>query len=336
MVIVRLSSGFGNQLFQYATGRAISARTGSPLKLDLVEYDQPGRRNREVHARSYELHRLKIRESLLEPGEQAKVHVWLRRRYRLIGRFVRLLSPAHVPKILIDRQDGYDPRVQKAPPHVYLSGYWQAERYFAEIADILRQELVFKASPDSANAELIGRIIACDSVCVHVRRGHKEYNSVTNGLFRLVEPAYYRAAIDMIRERVQRPQFFVFSDDAEWAREHLSRCCNAEFVTLNSKKQDHEDLRLMTHCRHFVIPNSTFSWWARGSARVRTRSSWCRVSGTRELTLGPRFDPRFVGCIISFSGRSVRANVRHRNHLHVEPSGPTRADLGGDAQTADP
>jgi hypothetical protein len=180
-------------------------------------------------------------------------------RYRRAGNVLSALVPWRVPKVLIDRENGYDPRVERPHQNLYLTGYWQAAGYFADIADTLRKEFDFKVAPDAENTKMIEKIIGCNSVCVHIRRGDFQYTA--NGMFRLIEPSYYRAAINIIHERVSQPRFFIFSNDPEWARENLAWCPDAEFVSFNVGKQDHEDLRLMMYCRHFVIPNSTFSWW---------------------------------------------------------------------------
>jgi hypothetical protein len=77
-----------------------------------------------------------------------------------------------------------------------------------------------------------------------------------------VEVDYIPRAIDTIAQRVTRPHFFVFADYPDWAREHVHTSHPIEFVTHNGADRDYEDFRLMARCRHFIIANSTFSWWA--------------------------------------------------------------------------
>jgi len=106
-----------------------------------------------------------------------------------------------------------------------------------------------------------------NAVCLHVRRLHgvplvaaaaprAESDYLHIGM------SYYQRAFDQITQRVRDPHFFVFSDFPEWARENIRTKAPIEFVEHNQAGKDYEDFWLMTQCRHFVIANSTFSWWA--------------------------------------------------------------------------
>ena len=145
------------------------------------------------------------------------------------------------------------------PTNTYLHGYWQSEKYFAEIAEQLRSDLRFTTPLDDANAKMAAQIASADTpVALHVRRG----DYVASGSYAACSPAYYRAAADLLAETLGSDlTCFVISNDPGWARENLNLGQETVFVDLNDEKTGHFDLHLMSLCAHNVIANSTFSWW---------------------------------------------------------------------------
>jgi hypothetical protein len=142
-----------------------------------------------------------------------------------------------------------------------LDGYWQSERYFADVSDRLRSEFTFKASAAGRNAEIAGEIAAVNAVSLHVRRGDYATNPAMTAMHGICPIDYYDRAVEFVIERVADPVFFLFSDDPDWVREHLKIDWAVVVVEHNDSDTGHEDLRLMGLCRHHVIANSTFSWW---------------------------------------------------------------------------
>ena len=186
-----------------------------------------------------------------------------------IDRAARLLRARNIPlrraagensfSVFNERSFDFDPRFPECGAQTYLVGYWQSERYFASVADLVRQELTYQRAPDAANARWLARIRAANAVCVHVRRG----DYLLPAHFRhhgLCSAEYYRRAVGLMRERFADPQFFVFSDDWSWCRKHLA---DDDMVIVDANKPDagQEELRLMAACRHHVIANSSLSWW---------------------------------------------------------------------------
>jgi len=104
---------------------------------------------------------------------------------------------------------------------------------------------------------MLARIAVANAVCVHVRRG----DYVTSERHGLCGLDYYREAMAWLQARMSGLEFFVFSDDPAWVAAHFPRNGAVTLVTHNTGRADAEDLRLMMQCRHFVIANSTFSWW---------------------------------------------------------------------------
>jgi len=250
-VIVRMMGGLGNQLFQYAAGRTLALATGRGLLLDTSAY-------REDRLRAYQLDRFAIAARPLRRGDvpffrlrRSRLGAILPRRSRV--EIVRERFPARVP---VWPERG---RVSDAGTP-YLIGYWQSERYFAAAADTIRRELRLRKPADRANAATLESITGCDAVALHVRRGDYVSNPAATAYHGLCGLDYYQAAIRRLCESVAQPHFFVFSDDLDWVRENLDTGHPTTWVGDNADTP-WEDLRLMAACRHFIVANSSFSWW---------------------------------------------------------------------------
>jgi Glycosyl transferase family 11 len=257
VVVVRLTGGLGNQLFQYATARRLALVRGAPLVLDLGWF-----RHEAPHypaARPYELgcFGLPARLVSLSPATIARWEQGLTARVgRWPGRRIRL------PVIQQGEDwDVVDDRVLDGPADVVLLGYWQSERYFEDAAETIRDELTLPVAPDVRFGRLLEAIGSSEAIAVHVRRG--DYVSIPQVAERhgTLPPSYYRQALSLVRERAgAEAHVFVFSDDPEWAAEHLDLDLPATHVGRTGWSAPAE-LRLMASCRHHVIANSSYSWW---------------------------------------------------------------------------
>ena len=142
---------------------------------------------------------------------------------------------------------------------LFLVGYWQTSSLVEQVDEQLRIDLTFKEAARGKNAEVLERIRESENpVSLHVRRG--DYTLAAVGKIAL-PMEYYHQAISVLREQLGNPTFFVFSDDIRFAESNLPRDIRRVFVKHNDALTAHEDLRLMSSCRHHIIANSTFSWW---------------------------------------------------------------------------
>jgi hypothetical protein len=146
------------------------------------------------------------------------------------------------------------------PDGVYLKGNWQSPKYFADIAEIIRNEFTLKKRLTEKSLRLAELIDSNESVSIHVRRG--DYAQTSNGLQHhgVCGEDYYCRCVDHIRQGVKHPQFFIFSDDPSWAADNFGHLEGSVFVD-NDSHDACQDLWLMSHCKHNIIANSTFSWW---------------------------------------------------------------------------
>lgn len=257
MVIVKLIGGLGNQLFQYAAGRRLAYVHGAELKWDVTGLNNPNGRT----VRHYELGPFEVSQTLASHREIAEyAHTDVSRLagivHRIMGKGVKR------PKSYVkEAHYHFDSRIIDLPDGVYLDGYWQSERYFGDITEMIRKDASITTPLEGRNAELSQKIVGSQAVSLHVRRGDYVTNPVTNQVHGTCTLDYYARAVTYMAERVSQPVFFIFSDDLEWVREHLILQYPVHYVDHNGALRCYEDLRLMSLCRHHIIANSSFSWW---------------------------------------------------------------------------
>ena len=256
-VITTLMGGLGNQMFQYAMARRLADVRGADLVLDLGSFDRDP-------LREYALDCFAIRARLEHRPNGRRLGM-----RSVPGRLLSLggLSWSHlrllgIRPVYVEPYFHFDPQVLDLPGEVEVQGYFQSEKYFQDHSRTIREDFTFTAPLDGDNAEMAQRMAGCESVSLHVRRGDYVNNPET-AFIGTCRPDYYSNCVRRILERVDSPRFFVFSDDPAWAEQNLDLLgCPAEFVSHNLGRADHEDLRLMSLCRHNVLANSSFSWWA--------------------------------------------------------------------------
>lgn len=252
MIVVQLLGGLGNQLFQYAIGRALADRRAVTLKLDSSAFH-------DYRLRPFKLGYFQINASEVTSDELESLRL-PRPNEGLTARLKRRLLGTRMP-VIRERLFGFDPAVLEAPAECYLTGYWQSPKYFAGAEAAVRKEFVVRSALTGRNKDVAQEIAQSLSVSVHVRRGDYASNPVTREYHGLCDAGYYDRAQQRLVDLLGPVTFYVFSDDPAWVRENLRFVCEARIVDHNGPQQDYEDLRLMSLCRHHIIANSTFSWW---------------------------------------------------------------------------
>jgi len=244
MIIVQLQGGLGNQMFQYAAGRRLAKLRDTKLMLDTSWYDR-AKQDDGVGKRVYELGPMAISEHLWRPTVAAKAQLKL-----------------HHGPIFNDEDNSYvyHTAFDQLPNYTRLFGYFQNEKYFRDIRDVIMREFTLKQSATGRNAKLLAAIEADDSsVSLHVRRGDYVTSAAHSAHHGAKGPDYYAAATKRLATKVKNPTYYVFSDDIAWCRQHIKLDDKTVFVDGND--YGGEDMRLMRACRHNIIANSSFSWW---------------------------------------------------------------------------
>jgi hypothetical protein len=251
--IVYLQGGLGNQLFQYAFARALGLRFGCQVKLDDSFFENQtkrvlslGRFNSTIQtANDVEIkNALEINTTFLE---------------KLLG---YLLKTEMKNSRYIEKSLSFDNACFSEKDKKYFRGYWQSEKYFKNIEEIIRKELIITPLPSEQNAKTINTIKSQrNAVSLHIRRGDYISDSRANEIHGVCGLDYYRQALNLLKSRIGEFDLYVFSDDINWAKYNLEFPCNKVFVDWNDDVNNYEDLRLMSLCKHNIIANSTFSWW---------------------------------------------------------------------------
>ena len=140
---------------------------------------------------------------------------------------------------------------------VYFDGTWGDFKYANDYENDIREIFKFPQINDKCNIKFSNDICNCNSVAVHVRRG--DYLNIRQGI--CLEKSYYDAAMEEIKNRVEKPVFYFFSDDIEWCKSNFLKGNNV-FVNCNSGIDSFRDMQLMSMCKHSILANSTFSSWA--------------------------------------------------------------------------
>jgi hypothetical protein len=157
----------------------------------------------------------------------------------------------------------YRPSFTALPANTLLNGMFQSFHYFLHLRERIRDELGVLSSEmlSQCDPRVLESVLSTDSVSVHIRRTDYLNQGVANSL-NVCSKQYFLSCIDYFRDRINRPLFFIFSDDIQWARANIT---GADIIYVSSEKHRDrtiEDFVLMARCAHHVISNSTYSWWA--------------------------------------------------------------------------
>lgn len=264
MIRVSLFGGLGNQMFQYAAGKALAKRHGVKLEFDLSGF-------RVDRLRSFLLDRLQVPETMSERDEaSASVktagYFFRARRRERINRVLALIGLPRLhssPNTYREPHFHFDHSFETLGSHTELFGYFQSERYFSSIADEIRCYFEPRESLGTEARVTAAKIAeSALPVSVHVRRG--DYlQSTTASVHGVLDENYYRKALAVLGDCVgHSPDLFVFSDDRDAAAQVLNFVPPARVTYVQGDpNRPWEDMALIARCRHHLIANSSFSWW---------------------------------------------------------------------------
>lgn len=256
MIIVKLIGGLGNQMFQYALGRRLSVDRNVPLKLDISWYSKDS-------PRQYSLNVFDIQASIASKEE---VEQFIPSSLSMIKKRAYYFLQNHVPyrfrKVITEPRFSFNPNIlNKTPNNAYLIGYWQSEKYFSEISEIIKSDFRIASAVSSAYLYWEDRINSQLSASVHIRRGDYLADKNYLGKFYKCPVEYFKRSMDLLRDQFSNIHFYIFSDDIEWAKNAFNDNPSFLFVENKGYLKDHEEIMLMSLCNHHVISNSTYSWW---------------------------------------------------------------------------
>lgn len=279
MIIIQIAGGLGNQLQQYALYRKFKS-LGAEVKLDLSWFEQ-FRITEQKNGTAATTRRCELEffdhlpyESCTEEEKTA-----LTGSAGLMGRLRRKLFPQTVH--WYKEEQMYDPELLNYR-QMYLSGYFACEKYYADILPELREMIRFPEIADArkrmANEEILKKIRNSHAVSVHIRRG--DYLQPENAAMfgNICTEKYYESALNYMKEKIENPHFFLFSDDIAYVKEHYQ---GEEYtiVDINHGDDSFYDMYLMSRCEGNICANSTFSFWG---ARLNARTDKIMIRPTKQ------------------------------------------------------
>lgn len=265
MIIVQLIGGIGNQMFQYACGRHLSLLNNTELKLDLSFLENRVPFKKGFVFRNYDLDIFNIKATIATSSDiplypsHWKINSIPHRLYNLYG--IRTKGYKYMLERKLNSYNLmlYNDKILKKRGNIYLAGYWACPKYFDTIKDIIKNDFSFKKELPFNCIALKEKITSCNSVCINVRR--KEFLVVKAMGFHGID--YIQKAVDLIARRISNPVFYIFSDDMDWCSKNIKLNFSAFFVGEEYYGEKYGDyLQLMILCKHFIISNSSYAWWA--------------------------------------------------------------------------
>lgn len=242
--IIYLSGGLGNQMFQYAFAKSLQLKYNLKFEINTTFYNKSFKDQtpREIGLNLFNLNFETCKDNLLQ---------------RIILKFREKLSDIissnnlayyNENKVNIKNFNKLNLKGKN-----YFRGYWQNSKYFESIRNDLKIDFSLDHNLKNLDTNTLKKITGTNSVCIHVRR--KDYLGTD---YDVVEVNYYRNALKKLKSQSEDLNFFIFSDDITWCNENLSFLANSTFCSFSMLN----DFHLMSLCKYFIIPNSTFSWWA--------------------------------------------------------------------------
>lgn len=231
MKVVKIKGGLGNQMFQYAFGKALEAEKNKVF----FDLDWFKKNHKETTPRNFDLSHFNV--------NIAKAQFW----HKLFCRNIKE-KQANI----------YEPKLKEQKGNLIFSGYFQTEDYFKNIRSKLLTDFSLKESLNEKNQDILLQIKQKNSVSLHVRRG--DYVKLAH-IYGVCDEKYYNQAVQYIQNQITEPHFFLFSDDVEWVRNNIVLNSPYTIVDINNGEQGFFDLELMKNCSHNIIANSSFSWW---------------------------------------------------------------------------
>jgi hypothetical protein len=263
MKIVNIIGGLGNQLFQYAF--AVALKTYHPeeeVYIDTSHFHSlffKKYKGRNLHC-GYEMSKLLAKADIPEAKwyQIARVSSYIPN--YLLSRFIRKYLPKRGCEYLEKGDYLYDPEALQQKGNLYYEGYWQVANYFIPIRKRIKEAFQFKPL-DQLNLDFVVNMQREYSVSIHVRRGDYVKNKGFGGICNL---GYYMNAIEYVMKHIEKPVFYVFSNDIEWCKDKLTPLMGNvkyEFINHNKGNDSYKDMELMSYCHVNIIANSSFSWW---------------------------------------------------------------------------
>ena len=268
-ITAHLMGGLGNQMFQYAAARAIAHRNNSNLFLD----DHNGFVRDIVYKRKYELNQFPIQAQI----NRACIPYWIEKaKQRIFGQQKNAVTKNLFWTTLEENESGFISAVHdlRITGNTWMHGYWQSERYFEDIKDIICRELMPEAPEDSRFLEMAKQMESCNAVSLGVRLYEEVPGETKDGVGGLTSMTFFNESAKRLSEQIENPEFFIFCTTNSPELEKLNLPGKVHLITHeNGFNGTMARLWLYTKCKHHFIANSSFYWWGAWLSEMKNTNS---------------------------------------------------------------
>lgn len=267
MIYANMRGRLGNQLFIYATARCLQVKTGQDLTLNYTSY------RKHYESDSMDLSMFFIPENIIL--ENRKKLPWFSTTDSLVIKSLRHYFPDNMYKYLMSKNvflwlgEEYQKIFYDDKKDIFLDGYWQSSKYFDDIRDILLKELRPRITLSEKCRKLSEIIKNNNAVCVSVRRGDYVTNPQNKAIYYICDKDYIDKSIKKMQSIVSEIIWIVFSDDINWVKENISFSGTVYYQPEGITPL--ETMNLMSECKHFILSNSSFSWWGQYLSNYREK-----------------------------------------------------------------
>lgn len=246
MLVVSITGGLGNQMFQYAYGFAYVKSHKENLRLDIFYIGLDKQRKLEIDKYNISYKKKGLFRGMLYFSVRKlcktdnQLQLWNKLTHTVFEH-----APSGFQNI-----DG---------KNLFVIGNWMNLDYFKSYRSDLLKEYKYCGVIRDKQQRMLDVIRNEESLAIHIRRG--DYLKPENRIHKIVSKEYYVAALSYLRNKVDISNIYLFSDDIEWCKEEYKGIPNITFIDSEISGDAHIDLELMRNCKYFIIANSTFSWW---------------------------------------------------------------------------
>ena len=276
-LIVKISNGFGNQMFLYAAAYAFSKKLKYNLLIDNVtgiDGDlKKWKKKQRLLKPKYELGIFNLKSNLAEDN-----HKFVNLKGYLKKKLLKFLNKFSNKKFFLSEIINNNKKTfysnfylsQNYYKNLYLEGYFESENYFKEYKEDLIDEFSFKFNPIKEDNFFKRTIENSNVVSIAFRRNRfSEFKEDATNKVKLKETAdfekltieYIYRGIEFFKAKLENPKFLIWSDSFENLNQYFDPT-QFIFVENDSKNKAVSDFYLMRQCKYFIVGPTTFHWWA--------------------------------------------------------------------------
>jgi len=280
MIITEINGGLGNQLFQYAAGLALSNQHKTQLKIN-TNFN-PLDTSRRLALSHFNLDAIQADQSEINELYPSSS----------LNRKIQSIIPTNRKSFYKEQKFSFQSNFLQLSSSVYLKGYWQSERYFSSIVQIIKEKFILDPACYKNASDFIQHLSTHESVSIHVRKGdylkppYEAYYAELNN-------DYYKKATSFLKQNYSNIKVYVFTDDPTWVEQNLDLGIPFELASGHKTNSMFEDFQAMQSCKYHVIANSSFSWWtawlsAHPNKKVVAPNNWFKNSQQDTVDLIPQ------------------------------------------------